>query len=404
MVETRSSMARIVQFVGSFDIGGTERQVWNLTRGLRDAGFDTRLACFRAAGSMEEEMRRLGVPITEHPISSLRRPSVLGPLVGVARYLRRERIDVVHASGFYPNVLGVLGAWLAGTPAIIASVRDLGHMFTPAQRRLQRIVGVLADAVVTNADAVAQRLYAEGWDPRRIVVIRNGIELPRSPLPRADLRRELGLPPSTPLVGMVSRLTRLKGLEDFIDAAAAVAVRHPEARFLVVGGPVPDESHLGEAAYDRELLRRAARLGLAERVLFTGWRSDAGDILRQLTVSVLPSLSEGLSNVLIESLAAGVPVVATTVGGNPEVVEEDVSGFLVPPSAPSRLAAAVGRLLGDPALAARLGAAGRARYEQRFTIGRMVDETVALYRKLLAPAGSTAVCAGRLSSERGAGG
>jgi glycosyltransferase involved in cell wall biosynthesis len=392
---------RIVQFVNTFDIGGTERQVVNLTRGLRDAGVETHLACFSTRGGLCQEMHGLGVPISVYPITSLRHPTVLKPVFDVARYLRRNRIDVVHASGFYPNVLAVLGAWLAGTPAIIAAVRDMGQMWTPAQLRLQRIVGFLADAVVTNADAVAERLRGEGWDPKRIEVIRNGIDCRPQPISGPDLRRQLGVAPSTPLVGMVTRLTRLKGLEDFIDAVAILAPRHPQARFLIVGGPVFDKYGVG-ADYDQELAQRAARLGLADRVLFLGWRNDAGAILGQLTISVLPSLTEGLSNVLIESLAAGVATVATSVGGNPEVVEEGVTGLLVPPSDPVRLAAAIDRLLADPELAARFGRAGRRRYEERFTIDRMVQQMMRLYRRLLDREPAASPIRRALPSERGA--
>jgi glycosyltransferase involved in cell wall biosynthesis len=375
-------VARVVQFVNNFDIGGTERQVVNLTRGLVNVGFDIRLACFRPAGGLEDEMRRLGVPIAEFPISSLRDPRAAKPIYDVARYLRRNRVDLVHTSGFYTNVLAVLGAWLAGTPVIISSVRDMGHMWTPAQRRVQRIVGVLADAVVTNADAVAARLRVEGWDMRRVEVIHNGIEYRRE-TPAPDLRRELGLDRETPLVGMVSRLTRLKGVEDFLDAAAQVAARHPRAHFAIVGGAVPDDSHLGERAYTSELAQRARRLGVADRLHFTGWRTDASALLRQFTISVLPSWSEGLSNVLIESLAAGIPTVTTDVGGSSEVVEHAVSGLLVPKADPGRLAAAIEQLLDHPDQAAAFGRAGRLRYEQNFTVDRMVQQMVRLYRRLL---------------------
>ncbi|HUP24291.1 MAG TPA: glycosyltransferase [Thermoanaerobaculia bacterium] len=372
---------RILQFVNTFDIGGTERQVVNLTRALHHAGVETHLACLCAKGGLSEEIQRLGVAISEYPLRSMRRPSVIKPLLGLASYLRRHRIDVVHTSGFYTNVLGVLSARLAGTPAIIASVRDMGPMWTSAQQRLERLVGSLADAVVTNADAVAGRLRSEGWNPARIEVIHNGIEYAPPPPNGPDLRRQLGLAPSTPLVGVVTRLTPIKGVEDFIDAAAVLAPRHPDARFLVIGGPVIDRRRPGE--YDRELARRAASLGLADRVLFTGWRSDGNSLLSQFTVSVLPSLTEGLSNVLIESLAAGVATVATTVGGNPEVVDDGVTGLLVPPANPNRLAAAIDRLLCEPGLAASFGEAGRRRYQEHFTIDHMFQRMMKLYRGLL---------------------
>jgi glycosyltransferase involved in cell wall biosynthesis len=138
-------------------------------------------------------------------------------------------------------------------------------------------------------------------------------------------------------------------------------------------------------------------------VIFTGWRNDAGWILSQLSISVLPSLSEGLSNVLIESLAAGIPSVATAVGGNGEVVDDGVTGLLVPPSDPPRLAAAIERILIDPDLAARFGKAGRRRYEEKFTIDRMVQQMMRLYRRLLDRAPEEASLMRRaLASERGA--
>jgi glycosyltransferase involved in cell wall biosynthesis len=391
-------MPRIVQFVNTFDIGGTERQVVNLTRELGAAGFETYLGCFKNRGGLKAEIERIGVPIAEFPIKTLKRPSILKPIYDVARFLRRNRIDVVHAQGFYPNVLVVLAARLAGTPAIIASVRDMGHMWTPTQQRVQWAIGRFAHAVVANADAVAARLRVEGWDPRRIEVVRNGIEIAPASADAADLRREIGVAPGTPLVGVVTRLTPLKGVEDFIDAAATLAPRRPDARFVIIGGPVHDKEH--GAHYDRTLWDRVGRLGLADRILFTGWRSDGNDLLRQLTISVLPSLTEGLSNVLIESLAAGVPAVATRVGGNAEVVDEGVTGLLVPPSDPASLAAGIDRLLGDPAFCARLGAASRRRFEEHFTVDRMVQQMVRLYRRLLELEPAAQAVAGTLRSER----
>jgi glycosyltransferase involved in cell wall biosynthesis len=378
---------RIVEFVNSLDIGGTERQVVNLTRGLRAQGFPVELACFLAQGELAGEVERLRVPLHEYPINSLRRPSAAKSLLAIARYLRRNRIDVLHASGFYPNVLAVMAAALAGTPVIIAAVRDMGHMWTPWQRRVQRAIGFLADGVITNAHAVAARLRDEGWNTSRIHVIHNGIDHRPPPPSTPDLRRQLGIPPRAPLVGVVSRLTRVKGIEDFIDAAGVVASHHPEARFVIMGGPIPDALYPDADVYDRELRRRAASLGLAERVIFAGPRTDAVDLMPQLDVSVLPSLTEGLSNTLIESMAAGVPTVATRVGGTPEVVVDGETGLLVPPSQPARMAAAIERLIESRDLAARFARAGRRRYEEHFTIDRMVQQTVRLYQRLLEPAG-----------------
>src|SRR5439155_1397923 len=151
-----------------------------------------------------------------------------------------------------------------------------------------------------------------------------------------------------------------------------------EARFLVLGDCSPATN-----GYKEELLSHAIRLGLRDRVVFTGFRDDVADVLSEVAVSVLPSLSEGLSNALLESMAMGVPVVATRVGGNPEAVEEDVTGLLVPPRDPAALAEAICRLLENHRLASRFIQAGRQRVVERFSLERMVQETERLYLKLL---------------------
>jgi L-malate glycosyltransferase len=173
----------------------------------------------------------------------------------------------------------------------------------------------------------------------------------------------------------------MKGIEHFLEAAGRIAPRLPEARFLVVGDSEPSP---GRTSYREHLEALAARLGLAGRVLFLGFRSDVADLLAVSTVSVLPSLSEGLSNVLLESMAAGVPVVATRVGGNPEAVEHGVTGLLVAPADAFALAHAVTLLLEHPHLARCYGEAARRRVHERFSDQRMVHATEDFYLAWLA--------------------
>jgi glycosyltransferase involved in cell wall biosynthesis len=373
---------KVLEFVTNFCVGGTERQFLNLLDGLRPRA-EVHVACFRADGPLLGELRGFEppLPLSEYPIPSLRSPVVARRLLELVRYLRRHEIDVVHTTGLYPNVFGVVAAWLARTPVIIASVRDMGQMWRGDLRRVQRLTCRLADAVVTNAEAIAQRLRAEGYRAETIEVIHNGI-VPVEPPPRlpgSGFRRDLGIPAAAPVVGVVARIDPLKGLDDFLDAAALVAARHPETRFLIVGGPAAEVG----PEYQDQLRRRADRLGLGDRVFLTGARTDVPDILPELTVSVLPSLTEGLSNSLLEAMAAGKPVVATAVGGNPEIVEDGVTGFLVPANDPASLAAAIERLVASPGLAAELGRAGQARVAAEFTPERLVERTTELYRRLL---------------------
>ena len=183
----------------------------------------------------------------------------------------------------------------------------------------------------------------------------------------------MALPLDTPLVTVLSRLRQLKGIEYFLEAAAIVAPRFPRARFLIVG----------DGPYRRKLEQFAARLGLGHRLTFMGFRLDIPSLLSEITISVLPSLSEGLPNALLESMAAGVPVVATRVGGTPELIEDGISGLLVPPRDPRALAGAVALLLANPELAENMGAAARQRVAQRFPMELAVRTTESLYQRLL---------------------
>jgi glycosyltransferase involved in cell wall biosynthesis len=373
---------RVLAFVTDFNIGGTERQVVNLARGLERSGFELHLACFRRSGAFFGELDARSVRVRHYRIARLYGARTLLQQLRLARYLRRHAIDLVHTFGFYPNVFALPAARLARTPATIASIRDTGDHLTPLQRRVQRAACSLADVVLANSGAVGRRLVADGYDPGRIEVVYNGVDTGSytAASRSGGVRQQLGLAPGERVVAVLSRLSRLKGLEFFLQAAASLAPRFPGVRFLVVGDNTIDVGYRGElAAY-------AARLGLAERVIFTGFRSDVPELLAATTVSVLPSLTEGLSNALLEAMAAGVPVVATSVGGNPETVVDGVTGLLVPPRDPDALATAIARLLLDPGLAASLGQAGHRRLHSVFSLERMVSETEARYRSLLAGA------------------
>jgi glycosyltransferase involved in cell wall biosynthesis len=318
--------------------------------------------------------------VSEYPINSLYNARSVRERLNLSRYVVRHGIRVVHAYGFYSNLFAVPAAWWGGTPVVIASVRDSGDLWTSRQRLAQRAVSLLADHVVVNAHAVGDVLAREGYDPAKITVIRNGIDTARFDAARDEgrIHRELGMAPGAPLVTVVSRLSRskefdFKGVRHFLDAAARVSAGFDDARFLVVGDGISRV----------ELEQQAERLGLTRRVVFTGFRLDVPDVLAASTVAVLPSLTEGLSNSLLEAMAAGVPVVATRVGGNPEAVGDDEAGIIVPPGDDALLASAIGRLLRDRALRERLGRAGRSRVGRLFSIRRMVGDTEDLYQRLL---------------------
>jgi glycosyltransferase involved in cell wall biosynthesis len=369
---------KLLKFLTLFAIGGTERQVVNLVRQLDHSKFDLQMACFQRRGQFLEEVLSMCIPISEYKIDSLYNPRTWLQQIRLAQFLKRQRIQIVHTYGFYSTVFAVPAARMAGTPSVVVSIRDIGESLTKPQKRLQRLVCRLADSILVNAEAVRQWLMSQGYNAKNIDVIRNGIALDRFEKKSGNIRQELGIEPGVPLIAMLARLNPLKGTEYFLEAAAAVARRFPQARFLIVGDVGGANPH-----YKQELERKALQLGVQDKVIFTGFRLDIAELLGEVTVSVLPSLSEGLSNILLESMAAGVPVIATQVGGNPEIVEDGITGKLVPPRDSEAFAEALCLLLENPELAKQYGRAGRRRIAEHFSMDGMIHRTEQHYLKLL---------------------
>jgi L-malate glycosyltransferase len=385
----KTDRIKLLKFLTTFHIGGTERHVVNLVRRLDPANFELAMACLRKEGPFLKDIERLQIPVEEYSMGSFRSRKALQEQLRCARYIRSHRVDIVHTYGFYSNVFGIPAAKLGGASRVIASIRDTLE-FPPLQRAVHKLVCRLADYIFVNAEIIRTRLIAEGYNGEKIHVIKNGIDLSRF-TPKNEsgkLRQELGLYPTAPVVVVLSRLSKVKGIEYFLEAAAAVAKRFDEARFLIVGDLKDDP------AYKASLKRQAIRLGLGRRVIFTGFRLDVPDVLAEATISVLPChTGEGLSNSILESMAAGLPVVATTVGGNPELVDDGTTGLLVPPRDAGSLAAAISVLLDNPATARRFGAAGRERTVKEFSFERMVRATENFYlrsmnREITHPAAS----------------
>lgn len=371
--------ARILKVVPTLMCGGTENQFMTLGRLLDRSRFELEFACLRRWGPFVKELAQLQIPLEEYQVTTFRSVQALAQQARLARHIARRGIQIVHAYNFYGNVFAVPPARLVA-PVVIASIRDRAPYLTPMQKRVQRYACQFADCVLVNADAVKDWLVGEGYDASNIVVIRNGVDTSRfDGAPDGDrIRYEFGIPAEAPLVTVVSRLTRLKGLENFLEAAAALKPRYPEARFLVVGETSPHDR-----PYLQELMDLAERLQVADRVIFTGLRSDVPAVLGAATVAVMPSLNEALSNVLLESMAAGAPLVATRVGGTPEAVIHGETGLLIEPGDPAAIARSVARLLDDRELAARLGRAARELIATRFSVEQMVHATEQLYIDLL---------------------
>jgi glycosyltransferase involved in cell wall biosynthesis len=301
------------------------------------------------------------------------------------RHVRMQRYDVVSAHGsqdLWTSVASLRGPFRGsrspGDPRLVFTRHNTKGLATHALNRwLYRRVDHLI---------VVSRSVLEGYEPffrrgdldrRRVSVIHSAYrsDLFHPGLDAARARADLGLDPGIPILGVVGRLVRDKGQDDLLRAAALLAPRHPGARILLVG--------TGKA--ETELRALASSLGLDGKVRFLGFRDDVPRITAALTVSVLPSVDcDASSAALKEALACGVPVVATDIGGASEIVREGETGFVVPPRAPERLAAAIDALLSDPARAAAMGRRGAADVQARFSPDRLADETIAAYEQALA--------------------
>jgi glycosyltransferase involved in cell wall biosynthesis len=293
----REDRIRLLKFLTNFKIGGTERQFVQLAQKIDPNRFELHVSCFERVGSFLPSIESRGIPLSEFSIGRLYNPSTWRAQWQFARYLREHQIHIVHSYGFYPNFFAVPAARLAGVPVVIASIRDMGEVLAPSKRRAQKAACRLATHVLANADAVRDRLIQEGYSPGKITVIRNGI----APIANVRLehggpiRREFGFPDDAPILLVLSRLNELKGIPYLLEAMPSVLSQFPGVRLLVVG----------DGAQRPTLEQYSEALGLKRSVIFTGFRLDVPNLLRETSISVLTSLSEGLSNVLMESMASG---------------------------------------------------------------------------------------------------
>jgi glycosyltransferase involved in cell wall biosynthesis len=379
---------RVLRVFSRLNIGGPSVHVILLSAGLRPLGYETRLVVGRESpreGNMLalaaeknvacEAMAGLGREIA--PLQDLR------ALAGLYRLVRAWRPHIVHTHTAKAGLLGRLAARAARVPTVVHTFH--GHVlrgyFSPAKtalfRRVETHLATSADALVAVSESVKQDLVGLGIArAEKIHVVPLGLDLAHlaAGLPRGVLRREAGVSDEAPLVGMVGRLVPIKDVPTFLQAARIVRGERGDARFALVGD--------GEERTALEALCR--KLGLADAVTFFGWKSDLAGVYGDLDVVVNASRNEGTPVALIEALAAGRPVVATRVGGTPDLLGEGERGRLVPPGDPGALAQAVLETLDQSEAARRRVQAGREHVLARHSADRLVRDVDALYRELRA--------------------
>lgn len=375
---------RILHVIGSLDVGGAERQIVEIVRGLA-ARFEFHIGLLSPGGPLEPLVSAAEAKI--HPLASRR--GEMGPsrrLWRAARAQSRLRAlirdldpDIVHSWLFEGALLAAASRWPSRTPPLIVSRRSLVEWI--ARHRgyypLARWTNRQADLLLANSEAVrTDVMRKEGVAAERIALIYNGVDTSAySPgPPDENLRRELGLPAGLPVVGMVANLNVYKGHRELVEAAAALRGKGKPLALLFVGRD-------GDAAVP---LRGQVDLLKLENVVFAGPRGDIPRMLRLMDIFVSASHEEGFSNSILEAMATGRAVVTTSAGGSVEQIEDGATGLVVPPRSPAALAAAVESLLADAALREQLGAAAREKAIAKFGRERVLEETAALYERLVA--------------------
>ena len=382
-----AARVRVMRIISRMNIGGPAIHVVLLNHGLADR-YDSLLVTGTEGageGSLRDlaHQRRLRLEVIPELGRDISLKSDLVALVKLYRLMRRERPQIVHTHTAKAGFVGRLAARLAGVPIILHTFH--GHVFhgyfSPRKTRLflalERVCARFSTRIITISPHLREEIAAYGViRPDRIDVIPLGFDLEPFTAQRREagvFRRSLGLPEDTRLIAAVGRLVKIKNLPLFLEAAARVHPQVPAARFIFVGD--------GELRADLEAQARA--LGIGDVVVFTGWRRDLPQIYADLDAVVISSDNEGTPVCLIEAMATGCPVIATCVGGVPDLIVAGETGRLVPPGDPAALAAAMLDLVREPEGTRTMAAAAQRQIVARYGAERLITDMDCLYRRLL---------------------
>jgi glycosyltransferase involved in cell wall biosynthesis len=377
---------KIIYVIGSLQLGGAERQLSEIAVRLDKSKFDVEICCIAQGGPFEEYVTKHGVKVRifnfyikhgkYNPLSYFH---VAREVSRIYRYFKESKPDIVHAWLYTAYIVGVACARMAGVPHTIASRRSLGYFkdSNPLKQPLENFINKYTDHVLVNSKAVEEDvLQREKIDKNKISLIYNGVDIDRfhNQQERESIRNELGISDDSIVVGVVANLIHYKGHKELIESARIVKPEVPHSKFVFVGR---------DGGMKAELDEMINRYGLDDTILFTGDRTDVPRLLQAFDIVTLASHEEGFSNVLLEAMANGKPIVATDVGGNPESVKDGETGIIVPPRNPEKLARGLLRLLKDEKLRTSMGEKGFERVQEHFSIERLIKDMEHFYVSIL---------------------
>ena len=378
----RKDPIRILYIVDQLtEMGGAERLLLKMIRSLPEERFRCSLVTFKIDRSLPL-FSSLPCDVRVLPLRKSYDVQALRLSLELRRLIRGEGVSIVHTFFETADLWGGLVSRLSRVPVLLSSRRDMGILRRPKHTLAYRLVNPLFTRVLAVSEEV--RRYCVEVDhlrPERVETVYNGVEFASRPLESRDVCREhLGLSGFQEIVLTIGNIRRVKGIDLFLRAAAQVCKRRPSTLFLIVG-----DNH--EPAHSDELKELVSELGISRNVLFYGPSEEIGRFLAACDIFCLPSRSEGFSNALIEAMGAGVPCVATRVGGNAEAIEHGRSGVLVPREDAKALGSAIEELLDNPARGRALGREASETVRTRFTHKAMMAHLTTIYERLLMAAG-----------------
>ena len=364
---------KLLRIITWLPVGGIEKRLVRVLSLLRDK-YDITVCCIRdKQGAYENDLKELGIRVRKIHMRSRLDPVGLYKLY---KFMKNEEFDIVHTHMYRSNTPGRIAAKFAGIPVIIANLHNIDTWKSRKHFLIDKILSRYTDKIIAVSDAVKKfNIKNSGIISDKFITIYNGIDIEEfnKDFDYQAKREELGISEDELLVGIFARLYPQKGHKYFLEAASKINKFVSNVKFMIVG----------EGPLESELKEQAMKLGIRGKVIFTGLRDDIPELLHIIDVSVLSSFIEGFSNIILESMAAGKPVVVTNVGGNSEAVIDGENGFVVPPANSDKLANAITKVLDNKQLRIDMGRKARERVT-KFSVQEMARQTDILYTTCLA--------------------
>jgi glycosyltransferase involved in cell wall biosynthesis len=359
-------------------IGGSERNIIQLLHGIDQTKFEAYVACYYS-GELALAMRAEGFRIYGLRRGGIYSVEGVRNIIFLYQLIQKEKMDLLLTYHEGSDFLGFVLSRLCGLP-IISNRRDMGYKTRLPHRIAYKFFGRYFDGVITVSDAVRNEVIKRGWfKDGKVWSIHNGINVEENNnhINRESIKRSIGIEANRSVVGLIANIKKIKGIRYFLRAASLICARKSGIEFVIIGH---DLNETGNSMDDMKLL--AQEMNIADRIHFLGGRKDIADLISIFDVAVISSLSEGFSNVLLEYMACGKPVVATDVGGNREAVIDGETGLLVPSENSHKLAEAINVFLDHEDMALRYGLAGRKRVEEQFTLKTMIRKYENIFEEI----------------------